>query len=66
MKKFKYLIVSCANTPTEERLNEYGNDGWQIVSFKEINTPFFNPISKKEETQVVTKIIFMKEIICSI
>ena len=66
MKKFQYLTVSFANTPTDERLNEYGKDGWQIVSFKEINTPFFNPISKKEETQVVTKIIFMKENICSI
>ena len=32
MKKFEYITVVFSTMPTDTRLNDYGNEGWQIVN----------------------------------
>lgn len=49
MKKFEYITVAFATMPTETRLNQYGNEGWQIVNVRAV------------EGSSIVNITFMRE-----
>ena len=63
MKKIEYQQVDYSQYPSPEKLNEEGDEGWEMICMDEITKKYFDTELESYYSQKIYRVTFKREIV---